>query len=375
MAAKSGLTVTSDITVRAREVDFVTRFAKNWTALREVMGILRPIKKTPGTVLTSYTAAITLADGNVGEGEEIPYSEATVAPVSYADLTLEKYAKAVSIEAVNTYGAEVAIERTDEAFLNELQAKVMERFYAFLPTGQLVGNESTFQMAFAMAIGMVKDKFKKMHRDGSRIVVWVNTLDAYSYLGSAAITVQNEFGVDYIKNFMGADTVILSSEMPRGFVYATPVENIVNYYVDPSDSDFAKLGLNYTTQGETNLIGFHANGNYSTAVGESYALMGMILWAEYIDAIAVVQIGGQTQVSLDKSTVAMLTTDDPVQLKATTIPYNATVTWTSSDANVATVSNGKITAVGAGTATITAATGSGTGADSATCTVTVTAPA
>lgn len=375
MAAKSGLTVTSDITVRAREVDFVTRFAKNWTALREVMGILRPIKKTPGTVLTSYTAAITLADGNVGEGEEIPYSEATVAPVSYADLKLEKYAKAVSIEAVNTYGAEVAIERTDEAFLNELQAKVMERFYAFLPTGQLVGNESTFQMAFAMAIGMVKDKFKKMHRDGSRIVVWVNTLDAYSYLGSAAITVQNEFGVDYVKNFMGADTVILSSEMPRGFVYATPVENIVNYYVDPSDSDFAKLGLNYTTQGETNLIGFHANGNYSTAVGESYALLGMILWAEYIDAIAVVQIGGQTQVSLDKSTVAMLTTDDPVQLKATTIPYNATVTWTSSDTSVATVAAGKITAVGAGTATITAATGSGSGADSATCTVTVTAPA
>ena len=375
MPAKNGLTVATDISVRAREIDFVTRFAKNWDALRDVMGILRPIKKAAGTVLTSYTASITLADGAVGEGEEIPYSEATVSPVSYADLTLEKYAKAVSIEAVNKYGAEVAVQRTDEAFLNELQAKIMDRFYSFLPTGTLTGNASDFQAAIAMAIGLTKDKFKKMHRDASKIVVWVNTLDAYTYLGSAAITLQTQFGVDYIKNFMGADTLILSSEMPRGFVYATPVDNIVNYYVDPADADFKALGLDYTTAGETNLIGFHANGNYSTAVGESYALIGMVLWAEYLDAIAVVSIGGQTVVSLDKSTLAMLTTDDPVKLTATTIPAGETVTWASSDSTVATVSGGTVTAVGAGTATITASTGSGSGADSATCTVTVTAGA
>jgi uncharacterized protein YjdB len=374
--AKSGLTKMSDFeAVRAREIDFVTRFAKNWDALREVMGILRPIKKTPGTVLTSYTAGITLQSGFVGEGEEIPYSEATVSPVSYADLTLEKYAKAVSIEAVNKYGAAVAIQRTDEAFLNELQSVVMGRFYDFLPTGTLTDNESSFQMAISMAIGKVKDKFKKMHRDATRIVVWVNTLDAYLYLGSAAITIQNQFGVDYIKNFLGADTLILSSEMPQGFVYATPVDNIVNYYIDPADADFRALGLDYTVQGDTNLIGFHANGNYSTAVGESYALMGMTLWAEYIDAIAAVSINGQAKVSLDKSTVAMLTTDDPVTVTAKTIPVDATVTWASSDTSVATVSAGKITAVGAGTATITASVGSGATGDSATCIVTVSAPA
>jgi uncharacterized protein YjdB len=373
--AKSGLTVVADIDrVRAREIDFVIKFANNWDALREVMGILRPIKKQPGTVLTSYTASITLADGNVGEGEEIPYSEATVSPVSYADLTLEKYAKAVSIEAVNKYGATVAIQRTDEAFLNELQAKVMDRFYNFLPTGTLTGDESTFQMAIAMAIGKCKDKFKKMHRDATRIVVWVNILDAYQYLGAATITVQNQFGVDYMKNFLGADTLILSSEVPRGFVYATPVDNIINYYIDPADSEFGQLGLNYTVQGETNLIGFHANGNYSTAVGESYALMGMALWAEYLDAIAVVSIGGVRLISLDKTT-ASVTAGGTVKLTATTIPAGETVTWTSSDASVATVANGTVTAVGAGTATITASVGSGANTATATCTVTVTASA
>jgi hypothetical protein len=60
----------------------------------------------------------------------------------------------------------------------------------------------------------------------------------------------------------------------------------VLYYVDPS-TEFSKLGLVYTTDGDTNLIGFHAQGNYGTAVGESFALMGMKLWYEYADGVAI----------------------------------------------------------------------------------------
>lgn len=71
---------------------------------------------------------------------------------------------------------------------------------------------------------------------------------------------------------------------------ALPVENIDLYYVDPSDSDFAKLGLNYTVKGETNLIGVHVDGDYSRATGDMYAIMGMKLWAEYLDGIAVATV-------------------------------------------------------------------------------------
>lgn len=298
--AKSGLTVANDYTVLAREVDFVTRFTKNWDALRTIMGIMRPIAKTPGTRLVSYTAKMksdSLQGGaSVGEGEEIPYTEFQVDPVYYGDITLEKYAKAVSIEAVNKYGAEVAVQRTDEAFLNELQTSVLTRFYAFLNTGTLTGAESSFQMALAMAKGMVIDKFNKMRRTVTDIVAFVNVLDVYQYLGQANVTVQTAFGFQYIKDFMGYSTVFLLSypDIQRGRVIALPVENIDLYYVDPSNSDFAKLGLNYTVQGETNLIGFHANGDYSHAVGESFALMGMTLWAEYLDGIAVVDVDNAT---------------------------------------------------------------------------------
>ena len=83
--------------VTAREIDFVTRFNDNWDALRTIMGIMRPIRKTPGTQLISYTADVTLESGDVGAGEVIPYSKATITQASKADLTIKKYAKAVPI--------------------------------------------------------------------------------------------------------------------------------------------------------------------------------------------------------------------------------------------------------------------------------------
>lgn len=291
MPALAGLTKQSDITVNAREVDFVTVFNDNWNALRQILGIMRPIRKAAGTKLTSYKASLTLED-SVGEGELIPFSEAKVTPVAYDDLTVEKYAKSVSIEAVAKYGAEIAVEKTDEAFRNELQKKVLKRFYDFLVTGQLTETYGTFQMGLAMAKALVIDKFNKMRKDVTEIVGFCNVLDVYKYIGAANITVQTQFGLTYIKDFMGYSTLILLSEpdIPRGKIVAVPVENIDLYYIDPSDSDFVKLGLQYTVAGETNLIGFHAEGDYSRATGATYALMGMALWSEYIDGIAVVTV-------------------------------------------------------------------------------------
>ena len=290
--AKDNLTKVANIDVSVREIDFVTRFAKNWQALRDILGIMRPIRKTPGTKLVSYTTTVTLQSGSVGEGEEIPYSLAQVSEAAKADIEISKYAKAVSIEAVSKYGAEVAVQKTDDEFLTQLQNVVLGNFYTFLNTGSLVDTASSFQAALAKAKGLVLDKFAAMDRDVTEVVGFCNILDLYDYLGAANITVQTQFGITYVKDFMGYKTLFLlpAKYIARNKVIALPVENIDLYYIDPSDSDFAKLGLSYTVEGETNLIGFHAQGNYSTAVGESYALMGMKLWAEYLDGIAIVTV-------------------------------------------------------------------------------------
>lgn len=291
--ATANLTKSANI-IAAREIDFVTRFGRNWQDLRDLMSISRLVQKTPGTVLKTKYAEVTLQNGAIGEGEVIPYSQAQVLEKAYAPIVLNKYKKAVSAEAIADHGYQAAVQMTDDQFLVELQTNVMTEFTTFIQTGSLIRAAATFQAALAKAQGEVRNKWKKMKRGITEIVGFCNILDAYEYLGAANITVQTQFGMTYIENFIGYSRLFLSSDVPSGKIIATPVENLVLYYVNPADGDFANAGLQFTVAGETPLIGFHVEGNYTTLVSESTALMGMVLFAEYLDGIAVVDIGTET---------------------------------------------------------------------------------
>lgn len=293
----TGTVLNTDSALKAREIDFVTRFDKNWDALRTILGIFKPIRKEPGTSLVTYEAQMkdTALQGgaSVGEGEAIPFTQFKVVESKREDIVVEKYAKSLSLESVSKWGATVAIEKTDDAFMVELQNKVLKDFYTFLKTGTLKGTQKKWQKALAIAKGAVLNKFAGMNRNVTEVVGFANVMDFYDWLGDKEITVQTMFGLQYIKNFFGFSTLFLLPDdyIPAKTVIATPVENIDLYYIDPGDSDFKKLGLDYTTSGETNLIGFHAGGNYTNATGETYAIMGMKLWAEYLDGICVVTVG------------------------------------------------------------------------------------
>ena len=159
MAAKENVTISTQFTTSAREVDFVTRFNDNWDALRTILGIMRPIRKAPGTKLVSYKAEV---DGDlqggatVAEGDEIPFTKMKVSPVTYGDIEVAKYAKSVTIESVAKYGAEVAVEKTDDAFLVALQNKVLGDFYTFLATGSLaLTPEIPFSLAYSKSCAFV----------------------------------------------------------------------------------------------------------------------------------------------------------------------------------------------------------------------------
>ena len=107
MAAKENVTISTQFTTSAREVDFVTRFNDNWDALRTILGIMRPIRKAPGTKLVSYKAEVDGAlqgGATVAEGDEIPFTKMKVSPVTYGDIEVAKYAKSVTIESVAKYG-------------------------------------------------------------------------------------------------------------------------------------------------------------------------------------------------------------------------------------------------------------------------------
>ena len=178
-AAPDNMTGSAQIQVKAREIDFVTTFSKNIQALLDILGIVRMIRKENGTVLKTKKVTGTLQSGNVAEGEEIPMSQYSVTEEPFDTIKVEKYRKGVSLEAIAEKGYEAAVQSTDEEFKSDLQKKVTDKLYSQLKMGSLVGHETTWQMAFAMAIGKVKGKFDSMDRTATGVAVWVNILDVY----------------------------------------------------------------------------------------------------------------------------------------------------------------------------------------------------
>lgn len=324
-AAPENMTGVAQIQVRAREIDFVTSFGQNMQALLDVMGIARMIRKENGSVLRVREASGVLQSGDVAEGDIVPLSQYEVTEKDFDTIKIQKYKKGVSIEAIAEKGYEAAVAMTDEEFTADLQNVVMTKFYDMLKMGSLTSYETSWQMAFAMAIGRVKNKFETMGRTATGIAVWVNTLDVYKYLGAAQITMQTAFGVNYVRNFMGADIMFISSQIPENTVIATPLNNIVAYYVDPSDSEFARAGLVYTTDPATGFIGFHVQGNYDRVISELNAIMGVRLFAEYLDAIAYISVGSSSTQTLGTLTVTSEEGSETGTTKITVNPQLASI--------------------------------------------------
>ena len=270
-------------------IEYVSRFNTSWQAWTEILGIMRPIRKTPGTTLRSYVTDVVLNNQDYIEGDEVALSKVTVREVKQKDLDLKPDRIRVTAKAVKDHGAKIAVHKARSAFLNAVRGEVLDSFYAFALTGTLTGNEETFQAAVAMAVAKVKDKFKKMRLDYGKVVVMVNTLDVGRYMATANITVQSREGIEYVKDFMGANTMIITSEIPRGKVIAIPTDNINMYYLDPEDADMRELGLVYYTGNEsTSIIGVAIEGVYDHLAGDTHVLYGITLWAEYLDGISVI---------------------------------------------------------------------------------------
>lgn len=367
MAAEQNLIKKADM-AKAREVDFAYRFAENIKGLIKALGITRPIAKQAGTVLKAYKAVGTLQNGAVAEGDIIPLSHFKTEPVDFGEITLDKYRKAASGEAIVTGGFDQAVSKTDSKAIREAQKTVKSKFYNFLATGTGSATGTTFQATIAQVRGQLEILFEDQEVEP---VYFVNPLDIADYLGSATISMQTAFGMTYFEDFLGLGMVIETSAVPKGTVYGTVKDNLVLYYIPVNGANGLGEAFDFTSD-ELGLIGVHQVSDYTRLTYETTIICGLTLFAERIDGIVKGTIGsGSTPaVKLDNKTLGVRVGDTET-LRATTVPVGSTITWTSSDSTVASVSGGVVTGVAAGTATITASiTVSGT-AYTDTCAVTV----
>lgn len=347
--AEDNLIVANDMK-RVREVDFVRQFEHNSLAkLLEVIGVTRRIPMIEGTTLYMYKTTGTLENGAVPEGEIIPLSEYETTKTPVGEITLKKWRKAASAEAIKKSGYNAAVQETDTALLRDVYADVRNTLFGYL-NGAISGSATAggvdLQSALADGWGQLQVLFED---DAVEPVYFINPQDAAKYLGAANITTQNTFGMNYIEDFLGLGTVIMSSRITKGTFIATAKQNFIMYYLTMGGDVATALGL---TTSELEYIGINSGyRNEERAQIESLIMDGIQILVEYAEGVVKGTIGAYVKFDENTATVAV---EGTTTLIPEVYPSSATVTWASSDTTVATVSSGTVTGVKAGTADITA---------------------
>lgn len=279
--ADENLIVKNDL-ARVREVDFVYRFNDNLTGLLNALGVTRKIQKQAGTILKAYKATGTLENGAVAEGEDIPLSHYQTVAVPFDEITLNKWAKATSAEAIMDRGFDQAVGMTTDRMLKDVQNAIKSKFFTFITTTEGISTVSGngLQEAMAKSWGKLQVKFEDQNID---MVTFINPEDASNYLAKAPITLQNAFGMTYIENFLGMGTVFLTTGVEKGTMVSTAKENIVLYYVSVNGADLGNA-FNFKSDA-TGLIGIHEEANYKNLTCVDTVLSGLVLFAERIDGI------------------------------------------------------------------------------------------
>lgn len=284
--AEANLIKKADL-ARAREIEFTYNFSEGVRKLMEALGVTRKIAKQAGTVLKAYKAVGTLEDGAVAEGDTIPLSKYATEPVTFGEITLKKWRKATSAEAIVERGYDQAVEMTTDRMLRDVQKAIRADLFTYLGKGTGVASGANFQAVLAQAWGQLQVKYED---DAIQAVYFVNPLDIADYLAEASISTQTAFGMTYVEDFLGLGTVIMNASVPKGKIYATAKENIVLYYIPVNGADLGEA-FDFTSD-ETGYIGIHETPDYTNMTASDTVVNGMVFFAERIDGVVVGTIAG-----------------------------------------------------------------------------------
>ena len=267
---------------RVRSIDFNYQFTGSIAKLVEALGVTRKIAVQEGAALKALKVTGTLVSGEVAEGELIPLSHYETEEVPVGEVVLNKWRKGTTAEAILKGGYDQAVGATTDRMVKDIQKTIRTKFFNFMGTGTGSATGATLQAALADGWGHLSVLWED---DAIEAVYFLNPMDVADYLGTAQITMQTAFGMNYVEDFMGLGTVFLNSSVPQGKFYATAKENIVLYYINVASGAIASA-FNLTTD-ETGYIGINEYADKDTARVMDLVLSGVTFFPERIDGIVV----------------------------------------------------------------------------------------
>lgn len=272
----------------AKSVDYAYRFGENFSKFIEALGITRQIPVQEGFTLTMYTApTVDLANGDVGEGELIPLSKVTPQPATTKEITLKKYRKVTTAEAIQRYGRDKAINMTDDALVKEVQKGIRDYLFDTIKThGTLQPNlnAGTLQGALASAWGALEVLFED---DTITTVAFVNPMDVANEIANKEISLESQFGLRYYIDLTGT-VVFLNNTIPKGEVYATASDNLQVAYISANSDLFSEFNM-FTD--EFGYIGVAHEQALEILSVQTVLVSGVLIFPERLDGMVKIEIG------------------------------------------------------------------------------------
>lgn len=267
-------TITTDV---APEIsyDISSQLSEGYRKLAEILGVSRMDAVPEGSAIKVYKSAVKGKIGTqVGEGDVINLTEVERVATPYT-MGLKKYRKLVTAEAIQKSGREVAIYDTDRALISAIRKEVKADFFSFIATGTGTATAGTnLQTQLANNWAGLQTYFED---EDVEPVHFVNPADVATYLGTAQITMQSDFGFSYVENFLGLGTVIIANGVTAGNVFSTAKENLHCAYVPANGSVGQEFEL---TADESGLVGVtHDRVNDRASIG-SLMMTGVKFFAE-----------------------------------------------------------------------------------------------
>ena len=237
---ETGTTVTTDI-APAVSVDVLYNVSESLTQLREALGITHLTPMAQGSTIKLYKVAV---KGDVA-------AQVKRELVKTVDITLRKYDKRTTAEAIQASGRQAALNDTDGALVKKIRKGIKSRFFTNIE--QAVGTATPVAQTLQAGLAAVWGAMQAYYEDEDvRPVYFVSALDVADYLATANISTQTAFGFSYIENFLGLGTAFVVPGLAKGAVYGTAAENLGCAYI-PAGGDVANtFGLTYD---ESGLIG------------------------------------------------------------------------------------------------------------------------
>lgn len=263
-------------------VDFASRIASNIAELRRILGITAPKPMSVGTAINMYAMSRVNTPTQVAEGVTIPLTEIKRQLVDTIQLPLDKYREQTTAEAIQKVGRRAAINDTDDFLVKLIRKDVKSRFFSTLATGTGSATAQNPGIQGAMADTWAELAVQFEDEDVTP-VYFASQADVAKYLGKADITMQTVFGWNYIENFLGLGTAILTSQITAGTFLATAKENIVMYYLTMNGDISGAFGL---TTDELGYIGIKSGyQNEERAQIESLVMDGIKFFVEYAGGV------------------------------------------------------------------------------------------